>query len=163
MRRILYMKRLFIDLEVCYKCKECTAECSYYFHPKNDGVSAILERASKLLVCRKCESAPCVQGCEFDALEKQPDGTLTRYNMRCTGCQTCSIACPFGVIYPQIVPYITSQCDYCIERSNDNKPPLCVSTCPLGAIKYIEIEESADKDIYLVGEHLAVHSIPWKS
>jgi hypothetical protein len=33
----------------------------------------------------------------------------------------------------------------------------------LGAIKYIEIEESADKDIYLVGEHLAVHSIPWKS
>lgn len=156
------MKKLFIDLEVCYKCKKCIAECSYYFHPNNDGVSTILERASHMLVCRQCEAAPCVVGCVFDALEKQEDGNLKRYSMRCTGCQTCSLACPFGVVYPQVVPYITSQCDYCVGACKEGEEPLCVKTCPEGAIKYIEVEESKKDDIYLIGEHMAVHSIPWK-
>lgn len=156
------MKRLFIDLEICFKCKECTAECDYYFHPNNDGVGALLEQASKILVCRKCEEAPCVKGCVFDALEKQEDGTLKRYNMRCTGCQTCTMACPFGVVYPQIVPYITSRCDYCLEQCGEGKDPLCVRTCPEGAIKFVEVEESEEKDIYLIGDHMAVQSIPWR-
>ena len=156
------MKKLFIDLELCYKCKNCTGECSYFYHPDNDGVSTLLERAARMLVCRQCEAAPCVVGCVFDALEKQPDGKLKRYNMRCTGCQTCSIACPFGVVYPQIVPYLASQCDYCLESCKPGEDPLCVRTCPEGVIKYIEVEESKKDDIYLIGEHLAVHSIPWR-
>ena len=155
-------KRLFIDLEACYKCKECTAECDYSHRTDNDGVSCLLERVSKILVCRKCEAAPCVKSCVFDALEKQPDGTLKRYNMRCTGCQSCTMACPFGVIYPQIVPYLTSQCDYCLEQCGEGEEPLCVRTCPEGAIKFIEVEESEEDDVYLVGDHLAVHSIPWR-
>ena len=155
------MKRLFIDLEICYKCKECVAECSYFYHPENNGVVSLLELVSKVEVCRRCEAAPCVEACVFDALEKQPDGSLKRYSMLCTGCQTCSLACPFGVIYPEIVPYITSQCDYCVGRCNGNEPE-CVKTCPHNAIKYIEVEESKENDIYLVGEHLAVHSIPWR-
>lgn len=89
------MKKLFIDLELCYKCKKivppkfrlrrneggpvspkspdeggCIAECSYFYHPDNDGVSTLLERATRMLVCRQCEAAPCVAGCVFDALEK---------------------------------------------------------------------------------------------
>jgi len=156
------MKKLFIDLEVCYKCRECTAECDYYNRDENDGVACVLERATKMLVCRKCETAPCVEGCIFDALEKQEDGTLKRYNMKCTGCQTCSIACPFGAAYPQIVPYLTSQCDYCLESCGEEGEPLCVRTCPLGALKYIEVEESEEGDVYIIGKRLAVHSLPWR-
>ena len=178
------MKKIFVDLEKCYKCRPCSAKCGYFYHRGfaedsmaagggseapvnrmfggNDGVSTILERISKMLVCRQCEAAPCVKGCVFDALEKQEDGKLKRYNMLCTGCQTCSLACPFGVVYPQTVPYLTSQCDYCVERCGENEVPLCVATCPEGAIQYIEVEESPEKDLFSIGEHLVAHAIPWR-
>lgn len=156
------MKRLFIDLEKCYRCKDCVVKCDYYFHPENDGISSLLERISKAIVCRQCEAAPCVKACIFEALEKQPDGTLKRYNMRCTGCQTCSLACPFGVVYPRIAPYISSQCDFCLEQIRQGKSPACVEECPEGAVQFIEVEESEEDNVYLIGEHLAVHSVPWK-
>ena len=154
------MKRLFIDLEKCYRCKQCTAKCSYFHHPENKGIITLLELATKAQICRKCEEAPCVKACPQEALEKQPDGTLKRYSMRCTGCKTCALACPFGTIYPEIVPYLTSQCDYCLGKG-DEKEPECISSCPEGAVQFIEVEESKEKDIYLIGENLAVHSVPW--
>ena len=64
----LTMKRLFIDLEVCYACKECSASCSYFFHPENNGVISLLELGSKVSVCRNCEAAPCVTACPHEAL-----------------------------------------------------------------------------------------------
>ena len=154
-------KRLFVDLEICYKCKECTAKCSYFYHPENKGFLTLLERASQVLVCRKCEEAPCVKACPNDALEKQSDGSLKRYGMRCTGCKSCTLACPFGTIYPEIVPYLTSQCDWCLGRLDEGVPE-CVITCPYNAIGFIEVEESKEKDIYLIGDNLSIHSVPWR-
>jgi len=154
-------KRLFVDLEICYKCRECTAKCSYFYHPENKGIISLLELANSFEVCRKCEEAPCVKSCPNEALEKQPDGRLKRYNMLCTGCKTCTLACPFGTLYPEIIPYLSSQCDYCLGRL-DEKLPECVSTCPLKAVQYMEVEESKAKDIYLIGDSLAVHSIRWR-
>ena len=155
------MKRLFIDLEICCRCRECTAGCSYFYHPENKGVITLLELATRMEVCRKCEQAPCVKACPNEALEKQPDGTVKRYSMRCTGCETCTLACPFGAIYPEIVPYLTSQCDYCLGKSNGGEPE-CVKSCPQKAVQYVEVEESKEKDIHLIGEKLAVHAIPWR-
>jgi len=120
---------------------------------------SLLEVAGRLLVCRQCEEAPCVKSCPSDALEKKEDGTVVRHILLCTGCRTCTIACPFGTIYPEIVPYFASRCDYCLDRIKDE--PDCVKTCPHGALKYIEVEEDKEKDIYLIGDNLAVHSIPW--
>lgn len=158
------MKRLFIDLEKCYKCKECTAKCSYFYHPENDGVISLLELASRTQVCRQCEAAPCVEACPNEALEKQTDNTLKRYSMRCTGCKTCALACPFGVIYPEMVPYLVSQCDYCLGQAAPagGKEPECVSSCPEGAVKFTEVEEEKEKDIYRIGDNLAVHAVPWR-
>lgn len=155
------MKKLFIDLEKCYKCRECTAKCSYFYHPANNGIISLLELITMSQTCRKCEEAPCVKVCPNEALEKQPDGSLKRYSMRCTSCKTCAIACPFGTIYPELLPYLTSRCDYCLKTITQQEPE-CVKSCPEGAVRFIEIEESKDKDIYLVGENLAVHSVPWR-
>ena len=154
-------KRLFVDLEICYRCEQCTAKCSYFYHPANKGVVSILELANCIEVCRRCEQAPCVQSCPNEALEKQPDGSLKRYNMRCTSCKSCTLACPFGTLYPEIVPYLSSRCDYCLGRS-EGKMPECVNTCPLKAVQFIEVEESKEKDIYLIGDNLAVHLVPWR-
>ena len=153
------MKRLFIDLDICSKCKECVACCSYFYHPQNNGVANLREYATFSTLCRHCEEAPCVNACYHKALERAEDGHLKRYKMRCTSCKTCSIACPFGVIFTDFLPYLDSKCDYCIKSGA--QLPACISSCPQKAIEIKDVEEDLAKDIYLVGEHLAVHTRRW--
>lgn len=156
------MKRLFIDLEKLYSCEKPTAKCSYYYHPGNDGVTRLRELAQFLHICRKCEEAPCVNVCPKEALEKQPDGIIKRYTMRCISCKSCSLACPFGTIPTETVPYIMSQCDACVGR-REGKAPVCSETCSIeGAVKFIEIEESEKDDISFISKNIAVHAKPWK-
>jgi len=157
------LKKLFIDLEVLSKCGEKLAcKCSYPYHTGNNGVTNLLEQIMRAEICRKCEEAPCINACPNEALEKQPDGNLKRYSMRCISCNSCVLACPFGAVYPEIIPYLTPQCDYCMGRLSDGEEPLCVKTSPEGTVKYTEVEESDEKNIRSIGNNLAVHSIPWK-
>ncbi|MBU1061990.1 MAG: 4Fe-4S binding protein [Candidatus Omnitrophica bacterium] len=158
------MKRLFIDLEKLYSCEDtaCTCECSYYYHPNNSGITRLREIAQFQHTCRRCEYAPCVTSCPKDALEKQPDGVIKRYSMRCISCKSCSLACPFGIIPSSTIPYIISECDVCIDRC-DKEVPVCVKTCSIeGAVKFIDIEPSEKDDIYLIGKNIAVYAKPWK-
>lgn len=156
------MKRLFLDLEKLYKKNDVTSECSYYYHPKNIGIIKLREIGHFLFTCRRCENAPCVNACPKQALEKQKDGIVKRYVVRCVSCKSCSLACPFGIIAIDTIPYIVSQCDACIDRC-DKEEPVCVSTCSVkGALKFLEIEESDKDNIYLLSNNIAVHAVPWK-
>jgi Fe-S-cluster-containing dehydrogenase component len=155
-------KRLFIDLDLCRQCESCQAACSYYYHPFNNGVLYLRELAEFTVTCRKCDTAPCVTGCPTEALEKQEDGIVKRYNLRCVGCRTCCYACPFGTILPEVIPYAVSRCDYCIGRLKGDEKPVCIGGCPEEAIKYGEFEPDDEKHLFLVGDHLIVHAVPWK-
>ena len=148
-------------------------QCSYPYHryypydrwadkAGNDGVTALRELAAYAVVCRKCESANCVTACPKEALEKDDDGILRRYNLRCIGCRSCAVACPFGTIYPQAIPFLASGCDYCLGRLKPGEVPLCVETSPKGAIEYTEIEPDESKNIHKVGDHLVVKCEVWK-
>lgn len=155
------MRRLFIDLEKCVECKECAVSCNYFYHPQNKGVSSLLEFATFATICRHCEEAPCVNSCYHNALERQSDGHLKRYLMRCTSCKSCTIACPFGVIVPEFIPYLSAKCDYCIASANKAEP-VCVSSCGHNAIEFKEInEEDPENFIFFVGDKLAVKSRKW--
>ncbi len=154
------MKRLFVDLEKCSKCQECKATCDYFYHPQNNGITNLREYATFSLICRYCEEAPCVSSCYHDALEKQPDGILKRYKMRCTSCKSCTIACPFGVIMADFIPYLDSKCDYCINITKTTLPK-CITSCLEKAIEIKEIEEKPEENIYFVGDNLAVKSRRW--
>ena len=153
------MKRLFIDLDICSSCKECLVCCDYFYHPQNNGISSLREYATFATICRHCEEAPCVKSCYHNALERAPDGHIKRYKMRCTSCKSCSVACPFGIIFQDFIPYLDSGCDYCIGITG--RLPKCITSCPEKAIEIREVEEDFEKDIYFVGEHLAVHSGKW--
>lgn len=155
-------KRLFIDLEKCRQCETCKATCSYFYHPFNDGILHLRELAEFGATCRQCEKAPCVTACPTDALEKQKDGVVKRYNLRCVACRTCCYACPFGVILPELIPYAVSRCDFCIGRLAEGEVPICLGGCPEGAIQYGEFEADPKEKRFQVGEHLIVHTIPWK-
>jgi Fe-S-cluster-containing dehydrogenase component len=132
--------KLIIDLAKCDLQENTSAKCSYNQHPENKGVDSLLEMIRFALICRRCEAAPCVKACPNDALEKLPSnysdaGVLKRHNMRCTGCGTCAIACPFGTIYTDLIPYPSSVCDLCKNRLESNGKPLCVNTCGDGSIE----------------------------
>ncbi len=144
--------KLIIDLEKCKLQAESQVQCSYKLHPENKGIDSLLEKIRFALICRRCEAAPCVKGCPNDALEKVPSenndfGVLKRNNMLCTGCGTCAIACPFGTIFEDLIPFTTSTCDVCRNRLGPGEKPLCVSTCGDGSIDYREVDPGKESDL----------------
>lgn len=153
------MKRLLIDLDTCSKCEQCGMLCSYIQHPSNNGITSLRELAHFAVVCRKCDDAPCVASCPWDAIEMQDYKMLKRYMMRCTSCKSCSRACPFGTIYPETIPFVTARCDYCLGRLPDGQPPICIESCSHGGIKYGEFEENKEEHIYKISEYLLVRTL----
>lgn len=155
-------KRLLIDLNKCDDCENCNVECTYFYRPaaEDHGILKLREMATFLLVCRRCEDPSCVAACRFEALERQDDGVLKRYNMRCVSCKCCAHACPFGTIYAEALPFFVTNCDYCMGAGRDEPP--CAATCERGAIEYREVEESEAEDIHIVGERLAVRASKWE-
>ncbi len=156
------MKKLFLDYEKYNESKDFKTDCDYFYHPDNKGVKSLIELAAFSLVCRKCEEAPCVSACPKDALEKQKNGMVKRYNMRCVGCKSCVIACPFGAICSELIDFYAHKCDYCLKGLN-GEAPVCVKTATdKEVLQYINISENKEKHIHSVGENLVVHAIPWR-
>ncbi len=150
------MKKLLIDLDICSTCEECGMLCSYIQHPANNGITTLREFAHFAMICRRCDDAPCVNSCPWEALEMQPTNMLKRYMMRCTSCKSCSSGCPFGVIYPATIPFVIARCDFCLGRLKEQDLPICLESCTHGGIKYGEFEEKTYENIYKVSDNLLV-------
>ena len=155
------MKKLFIDYEVCNKCPECVVKCSYIMHPENNGITSLREEIAFLFACRRCEDYPCVNACPNGALKRE-DNILKRANFLCISCKSCSIACPFGTILPEVIPYLTSRCDVCVGRLKEGENPECVESCPYGAIRFVEEDQiKEEENIHKIGENIVVKVFSW--
>jgi len=141
--------KLIIDIAKADLQADSQVQCSYKHHPANQGFDALLEMIRFALICRRCQSAPCVKACPRHALEKVASethdaGVLKRANMLCTGCGTCAIACPFGTVYTDLIPFPSSVCDVCRDRLAQDEKPLCVRTCSDGAVDYRKVKTNGD-------------------
>jgi len=155
------MKKLVINYEVCNRCPACVVSCSYPHHPVNNGITTLREAVAFAVVCRRCDDAPCIAACPTGALKRE-ERTNRRSRFVCVSCKTCSLSCPFGTILPECIPYIVSGCDFCLGRLADGEVPLCVRTCPYGALRYVEEAETAGAPhMEPVGDHLIVQAVNW--
>ena len=159
------MKRLLIDIPALLVANGDVKKirCEYMYHRKNDGAFSLLEVAEFASYCRQCKDAFCVTACPKEALERQENGTILRYNMRCVGCKSCVLACPFGTIFPEVINYVSAKCDYCLNQLKDDPDyqPLCVKTAPAETFQMVDIEEQPNEHIFFAGEHMAVKSPSW--
>jgi len=160
------LKRLLIDIPALINSgiSPEKIECEYMYHRGNNGHFSLLEVAEFAVYCRQCKEAFCIDACPKEALEHMENGMIKRYNMRCVGCKSCVLACPFGTIFPEVINYITANCDYCLNQLEQNPAyePACVKTAPANSFMMKELEnEDSKQNIFFFGNHLAIKSYSW--
>lgn len=162
------MRKLLIDITKLVRDKEALEkiDCEYLYHEgTNPGIFSLVEIAEFGVFCRQCKEAFCVDACPKEALERTETHLVKRYNMRCVGCKSCILTCPFGTIFPEVINYITAKCDYCLNQLNEDSEhvPLCVKTADNDSVKIIDIkEENPDENLYFVGDYMVVKTPSWR-
>ena len=156
------MKKILLHLDKLTEDKKQAIRCDYYYHDSNRGIDELREKAHLTLICRKCKEATCIKACPNDSLKKDESGILKRSNILCVSCNSCAIACPFGTISPELIPFFTFSCDECLDRTDEEKKPLCVTTCQDDAIEYGDFREDEEKHIYHLSGRVYVHFTPWR-
>jgi len=56
---------------------------------------------------------------------------------RCIACWTCTLFCPYGVIYPWPERKMALKCDRC----NYMEYPVCVDVCPTKALELVALDD----------------------
>jgi len=90
------MKRFLLDLFICRSCDKNLKPCKTD-DPIGRDILAWREASEFTVHCRKCHNAPCIASCPYESLYWE-NGMLVRNAINCSGCGSCSLACPFGVI-----------------------------------------------------------------
>jgi carbon-monoxide dehydrogenase iron sulfur subunit len=158
------VKRIVAYPERCTACRTCELACALAHVGTDDLAEAIrrgakpriyIEPAGPLAVplqCRHCDDAPCITVCPTGALWRAGEAEPVLVNQqRCIGCEFCVQACPFGVIVlrKSAVPGAPDgvraviKCDLCQTRLSQGLQPACVSSCPVAALGFEEVDEQA--------------------
>jgi anaerobic dimethyl sulfoxide reductase subunit B len=143
--------------ERCIKCWSCEVACKQWHGIKagtvklrrveeiTSGTYPDVERTFKSVSCLHCPKPRCIEVCPQGAITKRPeDGIVVVDREKCIGCKLCYDACP--VHAPQYdEDGLMSKCDLCLERLAKGEVPVCVATCPTGALKWGELAEMLKK------------------
>lgn len=132
--------------EDCLGCGSCTAACQleHNLPPAAQpirplalgpwGTGDALTLTFQPVVCCHCEQPACVLACPTGAMQRQEDGLVFADLTLCIGCQTCAVACPFGIPHLNPAAGKIAKCDGCRERVAQGLWPACVLACPTGAL-----------------------------
>ena len=151
-------KRIIIREEYCMGCRLCEVYCITQHSQSKDIIKAYSGEEPRpisgiyfeekgpisfALQCRHCEDAPCLEACLTGAMYREitPDGEksgrILHNKDKCVGCWMCIMACPYGVIKPDLEnKKVASKCDLCFGAEF----PICVENCPNEAIILVDEE-----------------------
>ena len=96
--------------------------------------------------CFHCETPACLSNCPTSAIHKREEsGVVLVDPASCLGqegCGLCRDSCPYHV--PNYNPnddQKMEKCDFCYERMEKGKRPICVEACPMHALDAGDLEE----------------------
>jgi tetrathionate reductase subunit B len=158
------MKAFVIDLTHCTGCYNCQIACkdehcgndwSPYAKPQPDtgqfwlkihefvrGQVPQVKMSYVPVMCQHCDDAPCISECPVEAIYRRTDGLVIIDPKKCTGCQLCVDACPYGVIYFNDSLNIAQKCTGCAHLIDRGwKVPRCADNCAHENIKFAEESE----------------------
>jgi len=139
---------LMVDPSLCIGCSSCQAACQMehdlpacartvnvlQLGPYEQGDDLIMSFLP--ITCFHCDRPACVAECPTGAMQKRDDGIVFSNLDLCIGCQTCAVACPYGV--PVLNPEMgkIAKCDGCRDRVDLGLSPSCALKCPTGALSF---------------------------
>ena len=142
------------DINKCVACHACETACKVHnnieaggtwrhiktlWHGNYPEISSINISIS----CMHCIDPECMKICPEEAISKDTNGIVSVDQEMCSGCRLCFDACP--VKAPQFGENTKMQkCNFCIQVIEKGYNPVCIATCPGGAI-YFEIVDKSLK------------------
>ena len=151
-------KRIVLRMDYCIGCRSCEAACRSRFKGEarvrygEVGATVFLP-----LSCRHCEEPLCAAACPFDVIRKDKEtGLVLRSSFHCVGCRSCALACPFGAIDTRLLRRASQKCSLCSDRTEG---PRCVTSCPTGALQFVEVGEPGEPR---VGVGYAARHANWR-
>ncbi|SER60459.1 DMSO/selenate family reductase complex B subunit [Salisediminibacterium halotolerans] len=143
----------YYNLAECIGCKKCQVSCK----DKNDLQTDELFREvydfeggsypkpyidHVTVSCNHCEQPKCVENCPTGAMHKrEEDGVVVVDDEKCAGCKMCLWSCPYGAPTYLKDEGQVGKCDFCTDLIDEGEDPACVSSCPMRAIEWGEIED----------------------
>jgi Fe-S-cluster-containing dehydrogenase component len=142
-----------VDVTRCIGCLACVVGCkSWHGIPAGgpgrmrvvDFTLGAYPEVSRWILpvpCMQCEHPPCVAVCRFDACVRGGDGVVRVEAGRCTGCELCVLACPYGARALRPDTGRADGCDLCPDRRAEGRDPLCVEACPGEALVFGDLDD----------------------
>ena len=132
--------RIRINPQACNGCLSCSTNCSMVNELYVSLSSARLQvelnpfgGRNKIVLCRQCGKAPCIEACQPGAIQRETNGALTIDYELCDNCRSCIDACPFGAVFWNPIAGRVIKCELC------DGEPQCVLACPTGALTIQEV------------------------
>lgn len=152
----------YFDQTRCTGCETCVVACKDWNDipagPASWRRVSVIEKgkypdpfvAFLTTSCYHCARPGCVSACPVGAITKRAeDGIVLVDQQICLGhdgCDMCLEACPYDA--PQFGAEDSAKmemCDFCVDRWQQSKKPICVDACPLRALDAGPMEELVAK------------------
>jgi len=148
----------YFDQTRCTGCFTCSVACKDWNNLPigvnwrkikiiENGIFPKLFLAYLSSTCNHCTNPPCLKACPVEAITKRAsDGVVIVNSNKCIGKEDCGAkclkVCPWDILQfgngenPKM-----EKCNFCFERLDQGKQPICVEACPMYALDSGDLEE----------------------